>query len=72
MPPGRPVLAGPVEATAMGNVLVQAIASGRLSSLADGRCRLARSVEPRRYEPRERCGWREAAERYREIEGRYA
>jgi len=41
---GRPVLAGPAEATAAGNVLLQAIASGRLSSLAEGRCRLARSL----------------------------
>jgi rhamnulokinase len=68
----RPVVAGPAEATATGNVLLQALASGRLASLAEGRRLVARTVNPRRFEPRERPGWREAGERYREIEGRYA
>jgi rhamnulokinase len=68
----RPVLAGPAEATANGNLLLQAVASGRLGSLAEGRRLVARAVRPRRFEPRERPGWSEAAERYREIEGRYA
>jgi rhamnulokinase len=48
---GRPVLAGPVEATAMGNVLVQAWASGQLGSLADCRALSAVSTEPRLFEP---------------------
>ena len=69
---GRPVRAGPSEATATGNVLLQAIASGRLASLAEGRRLVAEAIRPRCFEPRERPGWREAAERYREIEGRYA
>jgi rhamnulokinase len=34
---GRPVYAGPVEATAMGNLLMQAIGQGKLSGLADHR-----------------------------------
>jgi rhamnulokinase len=68
---GRPVLAGPAEATATGNILVQALASGRLASLAEGRRRVACAVHPRRFEPRERPGWKEAAERYREVEGRF-
>ncbi|MFF2389156.1 rhamnulokinase family protein [Agromyces sp. NPDC058104] len=50
---GLPVLAGPVEATAIGNVLVQAraqgFASGDLESL---RALVARAFEPERYEPR--------------------
>lgn len=65
---GRPVLAGPVEATAAGNVLVQAIARGELASLAEGRRLLARGVPPRRFEPRRRPDWAEAVQRYREIE----
>jgi rhamnulokinase len=69
---GRPVLAGPAEATAIGNLLLQAVASGRLGSLSEGRRLLAWAIRPRRYEPRERPGGTEAAERYREIEGRYA
>jgi rhamnulokinase len=48
---GREVLAGPVEATALGNVLVQARAAGELSSLADMRAVSAASFEPVHYEP---------------------
>jgi rhamnulokinase len=48
---GREVLAGPVEATALGNVLVQARAAGELGSFADMRAVSAASVEPVRYEP---------------------
>jgi rhamnulokinase len=69
---GRPILVGPAEATATGNVLLQAVASGRLASLAEGRRLVASAVRPRRFEPRERPGGRDAAERYREIEARYA
>ncbi len=69
---GRPVLAGPAEATASGNLLLQAISSGGLASLADARRMVARAVRPRRFEPRERPAWREAAALYREIEGRYS
>jgi rhamnulokinase len=61
----RPVLAGPVEATATGNLLLQAIACGRLASLAEGRRRVA---PPRRFEPRQRTPLLALAERYREIE----
>jgi rhamnulokinase len=69
---GRPVLAGPAEATATGNLLLQAVTSGALASIAEGRRLVARAVRPRRFEPCERPGAREAAERYREIEGRFA
>jgi rhamnulokinase len=56
---GRPVLAGPVEATALGNVLVQARAAGELGSLRELRELAAASAAPTRYEPDED---REAAE----------
>jgi rhamnulokinase len=59
------VLAGPVEATATGNVLLQAIACGSLRSLAEGRRLLG---APRRFEPRERPPLAAVAERYRELE----
>ena len=49
---GRPVLAGPVEATAIGNLLVQAWATGELGSLADLRAVVRRSTPPQVYEPR--------------------
>ena len=48
---GREVLAGPVEATALGNVLVQARAAGELGSLADMRAVSAASFEPVHYAP---------------------
>src|SRR3954447_14824561 len=48
---GRDVLAGPVEATALGNVLVQARAAGELGSLSDMRAGSAASFEPVHYEP---------------------
>lgn len=49
---GRPVIAGPVEATAAGNLLVQALATGTLSSLEEGRRRIAAGSPLRRFEPR--------------------
>ena len=52
---GRQVLAGPVEATALGNVLVQARAAGELGSLADMRAVAAASSRARLYEPRARA-----------------
>jgi rhamnulokinase len=48
---GREVHAGPVEATALGNVLVQARAAGELGSLAELRTVAAASAEPVVYEP---------------------
>src|SRR5919112_3977471 len=48
---GRPVLAGPVEATALGNVLMQARATGELASLAELRAVAAASAHPTVYDP---------------------
>jgi hypothetical protein len=62
------VLAGPAEATAAGNVLVQAIAAEEVASLADARAALARSVRPKRYEPQARDEWARAREAYDAIE----
>ena len=47
----RPVLAGPVEATALGNVLVQARAVGELGPLAELRAVAAASADPVVFEP---------------------
>jgi rhamnulokinase len=65
---GRPVLAGPVEATAIGNTLVQAVSSGTLPTLAHSRELVRRTTQPRRFEPRQTKVWEVAARRYREIE----
>jgi rhamnulokinase len=58
------VLAGPVEATALGNVMVQAIGLGLLGSLADGREVVRRSVEVKTYEPRDAARWDEQYGRF--------
>ena len=46
-----PVWAGPVEATAMGNILVQAMASGEVADMGELREVVRRSVTPRIFEP---------------------
>src|SRR5215213_5234195 len=64
----RLVRAGPVEATALGNLMVQAYAGGWLSSLGEIRESVRRSVEVRDYEPRgEEDRWHEASEKLRFI-----
>ncbi|WP_026404647.1 rhamnulokinase [Actinomadura rifamycini] len=63
---GLPLVAGPVEATALGNVLVQARAHGIVGSLAEMRELVAATQPLRRYEPSADSGrWDEAAERLR-------
>jgi len=62
---GKPVLAGPVEATAAGNVIVQAVAAGSLASIAEGRAALARGLWLARFEPRPSAHWAELAARLR-------
>ncbi len=61
----RPVLAGPVEATAIGNVLVQALGVGALGSLADAREVVRRSFEVRTFSPRQPEAWQAPYERFR-------
>jgi rhamnulokinase len=60
----RPVVAGPIEATAMGNMLMQALALGHIASLEEGRAVVRRSFEVRTYEPVDAAPWEEAYERY--------
>ena len=67
---GRPVLAGPVEATVTGNLIVQARALGHLSSVEEGRRLLRDSFTIKEYEPKDSSAWDRARERYREIEVR--
>jgi rhamnulokinase len=60
----RPVLAGPVEATAIGNVLVQAIGLKLIGSLVEGREVVRRSFDLKRYEPRDPAAWQEPYQRF--------
>ena len=63
---GRPVVVGPVEATAAGNVLMQMVTSGEIASLAEGREIVRRSFELTTYVPEDTEEWEEAYERFRE------
>ncbi len=60
----RPVIAGPVEATALGNLLVQVRASGELSSLADMRSVIRKSGGVKTYEPGKATAWEAASARF--------
>ena len=64
---GRTVVAGPIEATAIGNILVQAMATGDVKSLADARKIVRDSFEVKRYEPKDAKKWDAAYARYREV-----
>jgi rhamnulokinase len=66
---GRPVYAGPIEATAAGNVLLQAMARGKLGSLAEARAVVAKSFPVLAYEPRDTSAWAEAAGRFNPLVG---
>jgi rhamnulokinase len=61
---GLPVVAGPVEATAVGNLLIQAVALGEIGSVAEAREVVRASFEPAVYEPENVSVWREARERF--------
>ncbi len=65
----RTVLAGPVEATVLGNLLVQSHASGETVSLADIRTIVSESTEPREFEPEpaSRSVWLEARGRFTQL-----
>jgi rhamnulokinase len=67
---GLPVRAGPVEATAVGNLAVQAIATGELASVAEARELVARSWTIATYEPS--GDWAEARERFAAVCARRA
>ncbi|GAB4546742.1 MAG: rhamnulokinase family protein [Anaerolineae bacterium] len=64
---GRPVVTGPVEATATGNVLMQMLALGHIASLEEGRDLVRRSFETRPYLPRETETWDAAYGRYLKL-----
>lgn len=66
---GCRVVAGPVEATAAGNVLLQMMALGDVKSLAEGRDLIRRSFEVHEYLPKSKEKWDAAYERWLKIAG---
>jgi len=66
---GRTVITGPVEATAAGNILVQAVALGLLGSYADAREVVRKSFDVLVFEPGPAGGWDEAYAHLKELIG---
>ena len=64
---GIPVYAGPVEATALGNGLVQAIADGVFKSLSEARRAIGVSSPCTVYQPRNCESWSRQVDRFREV-----
>ncbi len=64
---GRQVFTGPIEATAIGNILMQAVASGALTSIAEARAVIRQSADVLTFEPGSRAGWDEAYDRLRRL-----
>lgn len=64
----RPVICGPVEGTALGNVLMQLKASGAVEDLKTMRKISADSVELTVYEPREADKWEKEYERFKKYQ----
>ncbi len=60
----RTVIAGPAEATAAGNILVQAIGSGRLRNLAEARAVIAASFPVETIQPQNSAPWDAAYEQF--------
>ena len=61
---GRPVIAGPAEATTIGNVALQAVAAGELAGPAGIRAVIRRSFPVETFEPRPSAAWDEAWDRF--------
>jgi rhamnulokinase len=64
---GRQVIAGPVEATALGNVIMQAVGSGRLDSIMEARNWIRKSPEIQIYEPKLDERWLTAINRLQQA-----
>ncbi len=64
---GRRVLAGPVEATALGNLVMQMVATGAVGSLSEAREIISTSFPARVFEPKDTDRWEDAFERFRAL-----
>ncbi len=63
----KTVLAGPQEASALGNVIVQFMALGHFKSLAEARAAVARSFPPKIYQPQDTAEWDAAYQTFRQV-----
>ncbi len=65
---GRRVLAGPVEATAIGNLMVQALAAGEVGSIAQAREVIRNSFPVEEYRPQNSDRWQAAFARFKTLQ----
>jgi rhamnulokinase len=65
---GCRVLAGPVEATALGNVVMQLVALGAVRTLGDARALVAAAFPPEVFTPRSTAPWDAAADRFEQMQ----
>jgi sugar (pentulose or hexulose) kinase len=56
---GRTVIAGPVEAAAIGNILMQAMATGQIKNIAQGKQLVRNSFPLKQYQPTETALWQQ-------------
>jgi len=56
---GKKVITGPIEATASGNILMQAKAAGQVKSIAEARTVIRNSFEMKEYRPQDTALWEE-------------
>ena len=64
---GIPVLTGPVEGTAIGNIMLQAKAAGLVSDIYDMRRMIAQSIEMQTYLPQDKATWDKAYEQFTNL-----
>jgi rhamnulokinase len=64
---GRPVVAGPSEATAIGNVLVQAVGSGEFRNLQEARELVRQSFPVETFRPKPEANWDKAYEAFQQL-----
>lgn len=64
---GRRVVAGPIEATALGNIMIQLVALGALNSIEEGRKLIAQTETLTEYQPQNTAAWDEAYTRYKAL-----
>lgn len=62
-----PVVAGPVEATALGNIILQLKALGEIHSVDEGRRIIAKTEKTKRFDPDRKVDWDSAYEKYKKI-----
>ena len=66
-----PVICGPVEGTALGNVLMQIKSAGKVETLSQMRAISAASVELKTYMPQDTAEWAEAYVKFLEMQKKY-